>query len=140
MQLQELTRTARFCRCRNGSGEGRLKLEADNQKAKAVIDQVSKDTIGWTLLAWGLIITVVIAAIVMLARYQSMNPTRQDFSYPIFLEMITIFVLTASVLILGLAGKLQTEGLAALIGGISGYVLGKSKDGSAPNRPQAETR
>lgn len=108
----------------------RLRAETEAQRARVVIDPASKDTILLTLVAWGLIICVVIGAIVLLIRYQALDPQRKDFPYPIFMEMITVFLLTASILILGLAAKLNSEALAALIGAVSGYVLGKSKDGT----------
>jgi hypothetical protein len=126
-QIASLEKQLREDRTRRQELE-RIRAETEAQKARAVIDSASKETILLTLIAWGAIICVVVGAIVLLARYQAINPERKDFSYPIFLEMITVFVLTASILILGLATRLNSEALAALIGGVSGYVLGKFKE------------
>lgn len=41
-------------------------------------------------------------------------------------EIITVFLLTSTILLLGLTDKLNSEILGTLIGGISGYVLGRS--------------
>jgi cell division protein FtsB len=41
------------------------------------------------------------------------------------LEMTTVFLLTVTILLLGIGGKLKPEVLGTLIGGISGYVLGR---------------
>lgn len=46
----------------------------------------------------------------------------------IILETCTVLLVTASILILGLAGKLSNEVLGTLIGGISGYVLNRMRD------------
>lgn len=46
-------------------------------------------------------------------------------NYPLFLELATVFILAIIILILGLASKLDGPALAALIGGMSGYVLGR---------------
>lgn len=46
----------------------------------------------------------------------------------IILETCTVLLVTATILILGLAGKLSNEVLGTLIGGISGYVLNRMRD------------
>ncbi|HTF03877.1 MAG TPA: hypothetical protein VK826_07620 [Bacteroidia bacterium] len=45
----------------------------------------------------------------------------------IILETCTVLLVTATILILGLAGKLSNEVLGTLIGGISGYVLNRMR-------------
>ncbi len=47
------------------------------------------------------------------------------FASGILVEIITVLLLTMTVLILGLAGKIQGEVLGTLLGGISGYVLNR---------------
>ncbi|MTI29542.1 hypothetical protein [Xanthovirga aplysinae] len=41
-------------------------------------------------------------------------------------EIVTVFLLTSTILLLGITEKLESEILGTLIGGISGYVLGRS--------------
>ncbi len=48
------------------------------------------------------------------------------YSTGLITEIITIFLLTSTILLLGLTDKINSEILGTLIGGISGYVLGKS--------------
>jgi hypothetical protein len=55
------------------------------------------------------------------------------FGSGILVEINTVLLLTMTILILGLAGKLQGEVLGTLIGGISGYVLNRFRD-KAPAR------
>jgi hypothetical protein len=44
----------------------------------------------------------------------------------IILEVFTVFLLIASVLLLGIAGRIPVDSLGTLLGGISGYVLGRA--------------
>jgi len=98
---------------------------------KTLIDNSAKDVILTTLIAWTIIIALVIAAVLTVGWFhvaKAANSERQGvFNYSIFIEMMTVFILTATIMILGLGGKLNSEALAALIGGISGYVLGRMK-------------
>jgi len=45
----------------------------------------------------------------------------------VLLELITVFLLTATTLLLGIANKIDGDILGTLLGGISGYVLGRSR-------------
>ncbi len=47
------------------------------------------------------------------------------------LQFITIFVLIIAVVLFGVLGILQSSELAAILSGISGYILGKGRDGTA---------
>src|SRR5262249_27786272 len=53
---------------------------------------------------------------------------RSIFASGILVEIITVLLLTMSVLILGLANRIQGEVLGTLLGGISGYVLNRFRD------------
>lgn len=48
-------------------------------------------------------------------------------SQDVLLDLSTVLLLTMSILILGLSGNINNEVLGALIGGISGYVLNKTR-------------
>lgn len=56
----------------------------------------------------------------------TLNPLLER-SQAILLDLSTVLLLTMSVLILGLSGNINGDVLGTLIGGISGYVLNKSK-------------
>ncbi len=104
-------------------------------RGKTLIDTSAQTVIYYTLWAWGSIIVAVIVAILLLGYFALIGNARDagaqnrevsgPASYAMFLEMMTVFLLTGTILILGLSGRLNTEALAALIGGISGYVLGR---------------
>lgn len=105
------------------------KVEVQREIAEELVSKRSERLIVYTLLAWSAIIALVIVAILRLSKAQNTGTGKQAVNYPMFLELVTVFVLTASILILGLAGKIGDEALAALIGGISGYVLGRLSEG-----------
>ncbi|CAL2088139.1 hypothetical protein [Tenacibaculum sp. 190524A05c] len=48
-------------------------------------------------------------------------------------EIVTVFLLTSTILLLGITNKLNPEILGTLIGGISGYVLGRSFNATKKN-------
>lgn len=58
--------------------------------------------------------------------YRSELLQQSIFASGILLELTTVFLLTVSVLILGLGDRIQGEVIGTLLGGISGYVLGRS--------------
>ena len=60
------------------------------------------------------------------------------FGSGILVEIITVLLLTMSILILGLAGKLTPEVLGTLIGGISGYVLNRFRGRPQSHEPPAK--
>jgi uncharacterized small protein (DUF1192 family) len=113
-------------------------------QAEKVIPDSAISVIEYTLIAWAVIIIGVIIAILVLSYISRISPGRgrgqvaaNDLksSYAMFLDMMTIFLLTGAILILGLGSKIDKEGLAALIGGISGYVLGRM---GSPRKSGAE--
>lgn len=98
------------------------KLEDDQLK----IDQ----TLIWTLPFYGLVMLL----LMLIPRVYKDDELRQIiFSSGLLLELITVFLLTAVILLLGIGGKLQSEVLGTLIGGISGYVLGRSVNTTPSN-------
>ncbi len=116
--------------------EEELRADAQySQRAKTTIDDSARWIILITLVAWLMIIAIVVGAIIIMGgKYNpaSAGGTTQPFNYALFLEMMTVFILTATILILGLAAKLDNAALAALIGGISGYVLGRIHSSGRP--------
>lgn len=56
------------------------------------------------------------------------------------LDIFTVFFLVSAVLILGGAGKIDSNVLGTLIGGISGYVLGRGQRGGHGNEPAGAPR
>jgi hypothetical protein len=57
------------------------------------------------------------------------------------LQFITLFSLVIAIILFGLTEVLQGRELAALLGGISGYILGRSSRGTQASgvRPSAES-
>lgn len=63
----------------------------------------------------------------LLSKSDSVESTDER-SQNVLLEISTVLLLTMSILILGLSGKIQGDVLGTLIGGISGYVLNKIRN------------
>ena len=105
----------------------RLQTELFQRDAGLTISDSADRVIRYTLLAWvvvAVIITVSIAnPFVKVRDRDTSNGNRR-----LLLEVMTVFILTAAILVLGIAGKLHSEVLGTLIGGISGYVLGKLRE------------
>lgn len=62
----------------------------------------------------------------LLPQWLIRNQPNKNHDYSSLLQLITVFLLTMTILILGLSGLITGEVLGTLIGGISGYVLNKS--------------
>ena len=58
--------------------------------------------------------------------YSNPNTLVSIFEKGLLIQLITVFLLTVTILILGIGGKLSTEVLGTLLGGISVYVLQKT--------------
>jgi len=52
----------------------------------------------------------------------------------LLIQIFTIFLLTSTILVLGFAGKISQDSLGTLLGGISGYVLGRNITNSVKPR------
>jgi hypothetical protein len=61
------------------------------------------------------------------AVYKGTPAVDHIFQSGLLLELMTVFLLTSAILLLGASNKINAEVLGTLIGGISGYVLGKGK-------------
>lgn len=77
------------------------------------------------LIIWGFPALVIAVLIIVLfdGRRRRAGPEGQSLDT---LAVITVLLLVSAIIILGLGGKIEPEALGTLIGGISGYVLGKS--------------
>jgi hypothetical protein len=76
------------------------------------------------LIIWGFPALIIAVLIIVLfegrRRKAGEQPPTMD-----TLAVVTVLLLVSAIIILGLGGKIQPEALGTLIGGISGYVLGK---------------
>ncbi|HET7537974.1 MAG TPA: hypothetical protein VFJ90_16050 [Candidatus Didemnitutus sp.] len=91
-----------------------LLIDTQNSLDQALVNRVMPVFAG---------VVVVLLLIPILYR----NPEAQDsiLRSGMVVELITIYLLVSSILILGFANKLEKETLSTLLGGISGYVLGR---------------
>ena len=118
----------------NAASQQQQRQSAELERIKRGISTNEIELITITLIGFCVIIISVLVAITIMVKLRSNNGEISDsFSYPLFLELVTVFVLAVILIILGLANKINNEALAALIGGISGYVLGRLKEQGAPN-------
>jgi hypothetical protein len=101
------------------------------------------------LIIWGF--PSLIAAVLLIVLFEGRRRRTGEAPIPDTLNVVTVLLLVSAIIILGLGGKIQPEALGTLIGGISGYVLGKSaqvlsndraKDDkvSAPPTPPVEAK
>ena len=75
-------------------------------------------------------IPVVAAALIVLFLaplfYRSDELRRSIITSGVLVELMTVFLLTAAVIILGVDGRIPAEVIGTLLGGVSGYVLGRA--------------
>jgi hypothetical protein len=58
--------------------------------------------------------------------YKTDDMRRSLVTSGMLVELITVFLLTTAVIILGISGRIQAEVIGTLLGGVSGYVLGRA--------------
>lgn len=97
-----------------------------------------ENSISETLFKWGFpafiifIITLFVTPALLVARkndekiYDKIKVLKLVYGQNSLVEIATVFLLTSTILLLGLADKISGEILGTLLGGISGYVLGKN--------------
>jgi hypothetical protein len=98
-----------------------LKLQ-EIQRALSKQSEISNILISYALPAFGLVTLLLVG----LPAVYKLNVQTDIFSQGLILEIITVFLLVAAILILGLADKIPTQALGTLLGGISGFVLGRN--------------
>ncbi len=89
----------------------------------------------WTLPLYGLLM---ILMLFIPKFYPDVKVRNTIFSSGIILQLITVYLLTVTILILGISEKISSEVLGTLIGGISGYVLGKNMNNSKSEKKAEE--
>lgn len=90
------------------------------QNRRVAIDEL---LIRYALPAFGILVCIIL---LVPKRYTDPALQRSIFESGIILHVITVFLLVAAIMILGLSGKIPGEVLGTLLGGIAGYVLGRN--------------
>ncbi|MBL7884585.1 MAG: hypothetical protein JNL69_10985 [Bacteroidia bacterium] len=90
-------------------------------------------SIGFTILL-GVLLIVFIAVVI-----SSKKDIADYFFSDTGLQFITLFVLIIAIILFGILKILEGRELAAILAGISGYILGKSKGGNSNNPPAPPT-
>jgi hypothetical protein len=67
-----------------------------------------------------------VALLLVPLLYKNIDLQRAIFSSGLMLELLTVFLLIGAMIILGLDGRISAEMIGTLLGGISGYILGRS--------------
>jgi hypothetical protein len=92
----------------------------ENQFRRAT--EISKSLIDWTIP----LLALSVVAMLAIPAFYRLEVQQLVLSNGIILEVFTVFLLITTVLLLGIADRIQSEALGTLLGGISGYVLGRS--------------
>ena len=109
-------------------------LSEQEARRKQLSDDISKRQSGQILIDQTLIkfaLPSFAALVVILLITPRLYPAK-DIQHVIIqsgllLELITVFLLTATTLILGISGRIEGDILGTLLGGISGFVLGRAR-------------
>lgn len=104
--------------------EKQFAAEATDRRASAAKVMAAYGSSFDGLIIWGfpaLIVAVLIIVLFEGRRRRAGEPGSTTDT----LAVVTVMLLVSAIIILGLGGKIQPEALGTLIGGISGYVLGK---------------
>ncbi|SDF08417.1 hypothetical protein [Thalassobaculum litoreum] len=84
----------------------------------------------------GLVLSVIVGFFVV--SYKDEYVRKSIFSNQSGIQFITLFSLVIAIILFGILGVLGDKELAALLGGLSGYILGKVGDGIGRSRPPAQ--
>ncbi len=98
------------------------------KKAQTQIDEA--------LVTYGIpaIALTMISLIIVPMFYRRGNAQEYILNSGLLVQIFTIFLLTSTILVLGFAGKIESNSLGTLLGGISGYVLGRTAQGGRSRR------
>jgi hypothetical protein len=111
-----------------------------------VDDQDKRNKSYYYLGGWGFLsmTTVLLAALVSLffvARNAHLSGFLREFiRWNPLLDLSTVFILALAIIMLGLNDKLSPEVLGTLLGGISGYVLGRASRSASASAERAELK
>ncbi len=101
-----------------GQKQDQLTALRDNLRASTSLD---------VLVTWGLPATTgVVLLLFAWVRTFREGIQKEIVSTRLLLDMVTVLLLITTILILGLSGKMDQEVLGTLIGGITGYTLGRA--------------
>jgi hypothetical protein len=122
---------------------GRLSKRAEDLVRRIGLIEAGSTQIDLRLITWSVpTFAITFLLLLIIPRlYSSTEVHKLAFDSPILLELITVFLLAGTVLLLGLGNKLEGEVLGTLLGGISGYVLGRHRGaaGGSPNTTSTPT-
>ena len=128
-----------------------IKTKIDNAKEEKLIAQSeieSKADYDNSIFRWGFPVFILFILLLYLLPLWFVYRKQTDgdkllslyksiYGSGLLLEIITVFLLTSTILLLGITDKLSPEILGTLIGGISGYVLGRSFNGLKGNKKES---
>jgi len=70
--------------------------------------------------------------ILIVPRWYPAETQKSIFQNALLLELLSVYLLISTILLLGLSGRIEGNTLGTLLGGISGYVLGKTMQSAKP--------
>lgn len=97
----------------------RLDLERPKQTFKLEMSAVFAVLVGLVIVGF------------FLMAYRDEKVRRAIFSHQVGIQFVTLFSLVIAIILFGIIDVLEGKELAALLGGLSGYILGRSTGGSA---------
>ena len=85
---------------------------------------------------FGVLVLLVIAGFYVIAWYKQ-GVASTIFSGEMGMQFVTLFLIVIAIILFGIMGTLEGRELAALLGGLSGYILGRASDNArrSPNPP-----
>lgn len=88
---------------------------------------------------FGVLVLFVIAGFYYISQKQE-EIARTIFSGEMGMQFVTLFLIVIAIILFGIMGTLEGRELAALLGGLSGYILGRSsQQRTVPQETQKET-
>ncbi|MBP7865113.1 MAG: hypothetical protein KA419_04120 [Acidobacteria bacterium] len=109
----------------------RLKTEIIRKEDEISAMEQGQAQIDSTIINWVFpILAVTLLTMYLVPLFINKDLKQIIFSSGLLLELITVFLLTIAITMLGMSGKLDKEVLGTLLGGISGFVLSRSVVGA----------
>lgn len=113
------------------------KLFALEQRIASLFDDtrdINRFHLGVTV-TFGILVLVVIAGFYVIAWYKQGVATA-IFAGEMGMQFVTLFLVVIAIILFGIMGTLEGRELAALLGGLSGYILGRAS--GASRHPSSE--